>query len=54
MNCMAYTYFITLMCCQMHIHLIASSLLSAMFLPCTDLSQPGWLHVDTYMHLLKL
>ena len=26
MNCMAYTYFITLMCSQMHIYLIASSI----------------------------
>ena len=39
---------------QMHMYFIASSLPSAMFMPRTDSSQPGWFHIEIYMHILGL
>ena len=55
MNCTAYTYYITLIAKCMCIwlsHLL--KLLPSMLLPCTDSSQPGWFHGETYMRVLGL
>ena len=55
MNCMTYTYYVTLMaqctCTRLH-HLL--KLLTSTFLLCTDSSQPEWFHAETYMHVLGL
>ena len=42
---------------QMHVYMIATSiklLTSVIFSPCIDSSQPGWFHIEAYMHVLGL
>ena len=55
MNCAAFTYYVTLIakhtCALLHHPL---KLLPSALLLCIDLSQPGWFHVETYMHVLGL
>ena len=50
MNCTDYTYYVMLMVIASSIKIILPSEL----LPCTGSSQPGWFHVETYMHVLGL
>ena len=56
MNYTAYTDYVTNG--QMHVYLIASSIKIItkhnVFAICTDSSQPGWFHVDTYMCVFGL
>ena len=51
----AFTYYVTLvakrMCASLHHPL---KLLLSALLWCTDSSQPGWFHFETYMHVLWL
>ena len=55
LNCMAYAYYDTLMtkytCTWLHHPL---KLLPSTYLLCTDSSQPGLFHVETYMRILGL
>ena len=55
-NCTAYTYYVMLMTkyTWTWLHHPLKLLPSTMFLPCTDLGQPGWFHDEAYMHVLWL
>ena len=54
-NCTAYTYYVMLMvkcmCTWLHHPL---KLLLSVVLACINLNQPGWFHVETYMHVFGL
>ena len=55
-NCMAYTYYVTYNG-QIHVCLIASLIkiiIKHNVLLCTNSSQLGWFHVETYKHALEL
>ena len=54
-NCTAYAYYIMLMakCTCAWLHHLLKLLLIALF-PCTNSSQPGWFHVETYLRVLGL
>ena len=53
MNCTTFTYYVTLMAKRTCMCLIASSvkIITKRVLRCTDSSQPGWFHIETYMHV---
>ena len=54
MNCTVYTCYIMLMakCTCTSLHHPLKLLTSAMFLPYTNSSQPGWFHFENYMSVL--